>query len=174
MTGEINFRRFCLDLVRGGLLRDGKPVPLGNRALDILVVLASATAEGLRLIQLALSIDGNDDVALSILGWATASVSDDYDLAAAKQKRRRQRPICSNSIPVFAFLHRWRAAAENRLKCLSTVSASRAAGVTLRHSPVLALAIPVSRTPLEMPATSSPRRKSALTSLRCHAHNPLI
>jgi len=45
MTNEINFGRFCLDLARGGLLRDGKPVPLGNRALDILVVLASANGE---------------------------------------------------------------------------------------------------------------------------------
>src|SRR6266704_3511198 len=35
----------------------------------------SEIAEGLRLIRLALSIDGNDDVALSILGWATASFS---------------------------------------------------------------------------------------------------
>jgi adenylate cyclase len=41
----------------------------------------SDTAEGLRLIRLALCIDGNDDVALSILGWATASFSDDYDTA---------------------------------------------------------------------------------------------
>ena len=41
----------------------------------------SETAEGLRLIRLALSIDGNDDAALSILGWATASFSDEYDTA---------------------------------------------------------------------------------------------
>ena len=41
----------------------------------------SEIAEGLRLIRLALSIDGNDDDALSILGWATASFSDDYDAA---------------------------------------------------------------------------------------------
>ena len=39
-------------------------------------------AEGLRLIRLALSIDGNDDVALSMLGWATASFFDDYDTAS--------------------------------------------------------------------------------------------
>jgi TolB-like protein len=45
MTNEINFGRFSLDLARGGLLRDGKPVPLGNRALDILVILASANGE---------------------------------------------------------------------------------------------------------------------------------
>jgi TolB-like protein len=41
----------------------------------------SEIAEGLRLIRLALSIDGNDDVALSLLGWATASFSDDDDTA---------------------------------------------------------------------------------------------
>jgi adenylate cyclase len=45
MTDEIHFGRFCLDLAQGGLLRDGKPVPLGNRALEILVVLASAKGE---------------------------------------------------------------------------------------------------------------------------------
>jgi adenylate cyclase len=39
----------------------------------------SDIAEGLRLVRLALSIDGNDDTAWSILGWATASFSDDYD-----------------------------------------------------------------------------------------------
>src|SRR4051794_6316186 len=42
MTDEIHFGRFCLDLAQGGLLRDGKLVPLGNRALEILIVLASA------------------------------------------------------------------------------------------------------------------------------------
>jgi adenylate cyclase len=41
----------------------------------------SEIAEGLRPIRLALSIDGNDDTALSILGWATASFSNDYDTA---------------------------------------------------------------------------------------------
>jgi TolB-like protein/Flp pilus assembly protein TadD len=41
----------------------------------------SDIAEGLRLVRLALSIDGNDDTAWSILGWATASFSDDYDTA---------------------------------------------------------------------------------------------
>src|SRR5882724_3621129 len=45
MTDEIHFGRFCLDLAQGGLLRDGKPVPLGNRALEILIVLASAKGE---------------------------------------------------------------------------------------------------------------------------------
>jgi TolB-like protein/tetratricopeptide (TPR) repeat protein len=41
----------------------------------------SEIAEGLRLIRLALNIDGNDDTALSMLGWATASFSSDYDTA---------------------------------------------------------------------------------------------
>jgi adenylate cyclase len=45
MSDAIHFGRFCLDLAQGGLLRDGKPVPLGNRALEILVVLASAKGE---------------------------------------------------------------------------------------------------------------------------------
>ena len=45
MTDEIHFGRYCLDLAQGGLLRDGKPVPLGNRALEILIVLASAKGE---------------------------------------------------------------------------------------------------------------------------------
>jgi adenylate cyclase len=38
----------------------------------------SEIGEGLSLIRLALSVDGNDDYALSILGWATACFSDDY------------------------------------------------------------------------------------------------
>jgi TolB-like protein len=45
MTDKINFGRFSLDLAQGGLLRDGKLVPLGNRALEILIVLASARGE---------------------------------------------------------------------------------------------------------------------------------
>src|SRR4051794_31290243 len=45
MTDEIHFGRFCLNLTQGGLLRDGRPVALGNRALEILVVLASANGE---------------------------------------------------------------------------------------------------------------------------------
>lgn len=45
MTDKIHFGRFCLDLAQGGLLRDGKLVPLGNRALEILIVLASAKGE---------------------------------------------------------------------------------------------------------------------------------
>jgi TolB-like protein len=45
MTSSINFGPFCLDVARGCLLRDGKQVPLGSRAIDILVVLASAKGE---------------------------------------------------------------------------------------------------------------------------------
>jgi adenylate cyclase len=41
----------------------------------------SETAEGLRLLRLALSIDGNDDVALSVLGRMTAFSSGDFDTA---------------------------------------------------------------------------------------------
>jgi len=41
----------------------------------------SEIAEGLRLLRLALSIDGNATFALSVLGNATASFSDDYDTA---------------------------------------------------------------------------------------------
>lgn len=45
MTSSINFGPFCLDVARGCLLRDGKQVSLGSRAIDILVVLASAKGE---------------------------------------------------------------------------------------------------------------------------------
>jgi TolB-like protein/tetratricopeptide (TPR) repeat protein len=41
----------------------------------------SEIAEGLRLLRLALSIDGNDPDALSMLGRATASLSGDFDTA---------------------------------------------------------------------------------------------
>jgi adenylate cyclase len=41
----------------------------------------SETAEGLRLLRLALSIDGNDPEALSILGHVTASLSGECDTA---------------------------------------------------------------------------------------------
>jgi adenylate cyclase len=41
----------------------------------------SETAEGLRLLRLALSIDRNDDTALCILGSATAIFFNDYDVA---------------------------------------------------------------------------------------------
>jgi len=42
---EISFGRFRLDLSQRQLVRDGKPVQLGSRALDILCVLASAKGE---------------------------------------------------------------------------------------------------------------------------------
>jgi TolB-like protein len=52
-------------------------------------------AEGLRLLQLALSIDGNATLALSLLGYATASFSDDYD--AAKEMVDRAVALNPNS-----------------------------------------------------------------------------
>jgi TolB-like protein len=42
---EVSFGRFSLDLGRRRLTRDGMPVQLGSRALDILCVLASAKGE---------------------------------------------------------------------------------------------------------------------------------
>ena len=42
VEGEISFGRFRLDLARRELWRDKRLVRLGNRALDILCVLASA------------------------------------------------------------------------------------------------------------------------------------
>jgi len=59
----------------------------------------SEIAEGLRLIRLALSIDGNDDTALSILGWATASFSDDYDTA----REMADRAVALNPNAAFAW-----------------------------------------------------------------------
>jgi adenylate cyclase len=59
----------------------------------------SEIAEGLRLIRLALSIDGIDDVALSILGWATASFSDDYDTA----REMVDRAVALNANSAFAW-----------------------------------------------------------------------
>ena len=59
----------------------------------------SEIAEGLRLVRLALSIDGNDDVALSILGWATASFSDDYDTA----REMVDRAVALNANSAFAW-----------------------------------------------------------------------
>ena len=41
----------------------------------------SEIAEGFRFLRLALNIDGNATLALSLLGYATASFSDDYDTA---------------------------------------------------------------------------------------------
>jgi adenylate cyclase len=62
----------------------------------------SDIAEGLRLVRLALSIDGNDDTALSILGWATASFSDDYDTA----REMADRAVVLNPNAAFAWEHR--------------------------------------------------------------------
>jgi adenylate cyclase len=59
-------------------------------------------AEGLRLIRLALSIDGNDDLALSILGWATASFSDDCDTA----REMVDRAVALNANSAFAWEYR--------------------------------------------------------------------
>jgi DNA-binding winged helix-turn-helix (wHTH) protein len=42
---EVSFGRFHLDLSQRNLARDGIPVPLGSRALDILCVLALAKGE---------------------------------------------------------------------------------------------------------------------------------
>jgi TolB-like protein len=42
---EISFGRFCLDLSQRQLARDGVPIPLGSRALDILCALALAKGE---------------------------------------------------------------------------------------------------------------------------------
>jgi DNA-binding winged helix-turn-helix (wHTH) protein len=42
---QISFGQFRLDLKGQGLARDGRPVPLGSRALDILGVLASARGD---------------------------------------------------------------------------------------------------------------------------------
>jgi TolB-like protein len=62
----------------------------------------SDIAEGLRLVRLALSIDGDDDTALSILGWATASFSDDYDTA----REMADRAVALNPNAAFAWEHR--------------------------------------------------------------------
>jgi DNA-binding winged helix-turn-helix (wHTH) protein len=46
MSGEeVNFGRFRFDAARRELSREGVPVRLGSRALDILAVLASAKGE---------------------------------------------------------------------------------------------------------------------------------
>ncbi|WGD54527.1 tetratricopeptide repeat protein [Bradyrhizobium sp. CB1650] len=54
--------------------------------------------EGLRLLQLALSIDGNDHIALSMLGYA-AAWSGDFDTA----REMVDRAICSNPNAAFAW-----------------------------------------------------------------------
>lgn len=46
MSGQqLHFGRFQLDLTGGGLSRDGEPVSLGSRALEVLCVLAAAKGE---------------------------------------------------------------------------------------------------------------------------------
>ena len=42
---ELSFGRFCLDLNKRQLARDGIKIPLGSRALDVLCVLAAAKGE---------------------------------------------------------------------------------------------------------------------------------
>jgi adenylate cyclase len=59
----------------------------------------SETAEGLRLLRLALSIDGNDDAALSILGWATAAFFKDYNTA----REMVDRAVASNPNSAFVW-----------------------------------------------------------------------
>ena len=59
----------------------------------------SEIAEGLRLIRLALSIDGNDDLALSMLGWATACFSDDYNAG----REMVDRAVALNANSAFAW-----------------------------------------------------------------------
>ena len=47
-NGEISFGRFRLDLRRRELCRDGRPIRLRRRSLDILCALASANGELVR------------------------------------------------------------------------------------------------------------------------------
>jgi adenylate cyclase len=56
-------------------------------------------AEGLRLLRLALSIDGNDTDALSLLGWATALFSGDFDAA----RKMVDRAVVLNPNAAFAW-----------------------------------------------------------------------
>ena len=62
----------------------------------------SEIAEGLRLLRLALSIDGNDTLALSILGCATASFSGDFDTA----REMVDRAVALNPNSAFAWEQR--------------------------------------------------------------------
>ena len=62
----------------------------------------SEIAEGLRLLRLALSIDGNDPVALSMLGRATASFSGDFDTA----REMVDRAVALNPNSAFAWEQR--------------------------------------------------------------------
>jgi adenylate cyclase len=59
----------------------------------------SEIAEGLTLLRLALSIDGNDDAALSILGWATAAFFKDYNAA----REMEDRAVASNPNSAFVW-----------------------------------------------------------------------
>src|SRR5215469_1752605 len=72
--GEISFGRFRLDFARGELRRDDKPVRLGNRALNILCVLASAEGAVVTKDELMARVwagvvveEGNIDVHISAL-----------------------------------------------------------------------------------------------------------
>jgi adenylate cyclase len=62
----------------------------------------SELAEGLRLLRLALSIDGNDYIALSILGQTTATLSDDLDTG----KEMVDRAVALNLNAAFAWERR--------------------------------------------------------------------
>jgi adenylate cyclase len=59
----------------------------------------SEIAEGLTLLRLALSIDGSDDAALSILGWATAAFFKDYNAA----REMADRAVASNPNSAFVW-----------------------------------------------------------------------
>ena len=59
----------------------------------------SETAEGFRLLRLALSIDGNDHLALSMLGYATAVFSRDFNAA----RELVERAVASNPNAAFAW-----------------------------------------------------------------------
>ncbi len=59
----------------------------------------SEIAEGLTLLRLALRIDGNDDAALSILGWATAAFFKDYNAA----REMADRAVASNPNSAFVW-----------------------------------------------------------------------
>jgi len=62
----------------------------------------SETAEGFRILRLALSIDGNDSDALSVLGRAIASLSGDFDTA----REMVDLAVASNPNAAYAWGHR--------------------------------------------------------------------
>jgi adenylate cyclase len=70
----------------------------------------SETAEGLRLLRLALSIGGNDPEPLSLLGRLTAFSSDDLDTA----REMVDRAVASNPNSAFAWNNRGWATLVNR------------------------------------------------------------